>query len=165
MNIYVIYGSNPTTPFLGKLDVAETFDFSLHKPTGKLVLNRKQMTPAIDMRAPWENIEVTNFTFGHLTVEIPVFMDWVKHMMDFCKILQQEICEPMSAPPFDAFIRAISSFRSCNQAAVNKIALDFIKWKPHAERFGPDTFLGGYELMEKAFVTARNNGGVWIKHM
>jgi hypothetical protein len=164
MNIYAIFGHNPNVTSPTNLDIAEKYDFSLHKQSGKLILNKKGMEPTIDMRNP-QDLEIVDFTFGHLTIETPIFMEWLMRFVDFCDTLWEENRESLSKKPFDTLLRAISNFSSCNTTKVRSTALEFAKWKSHAERFGPDAFFGGYEMMEDAFITARNNGGVWFKHM
>jgi hypothetical protein len=164
-NIYLIYGHAPTSNLRSNIDIADTFDFSLHKPTGKLMLNKKNMMPALDMRVPNENLEILNFTFETIVVETAVFMEWVKSLMEFRDRLEQENLHTQGTPPFDALVRAISSFRSCNKNTTREIAGDFIQYKQAVKSFDSESFLNGYEIMENVFIKARNNGGIWFKYM
>lgn len=165
MNIHVIYCNNPESTDSTIIDMAEVYDFSIQANTGKLILYKKGMEPAMTWPPSAESIEALKFDWGHLVVDTPTFKDWAKRLAAFSEEIRKEASELREIRPFDKLLAAVNSSQPCNNRTVRDIAGDFSVWKRRAEQFGPQNFLDGYELMAKAFKTARGNGSVWIKHM
>lgn len=164
MTIFVIYAHKPVTAPCATINIAQHFDFSLDKSSNRIVLTGRNNGPAIDFRSSDANVEIMNYDFGHLTIDTAIFMKWIKEFVNFCDRLNTQLSPAEGQAPFHELLRAMGTFMACDNGMTNKIASDFVKWSDAAENYGTDNFVGGYRHMQEAFLTARTNGAVWIKH-
>jgi len=160
MSIHIISCIDPTTsPASVSVDLTYLYDIRFQEHTGELITHIKDINVSKKVK-----FDALNLQFNRLTIDTPTFMEWVGHIVDFYWTVYKEGRDSFSPEPFHEFLRALSNFLPCNNKAVNEIANDFIKWKPQAKKFGPESFFTGYELLANAFKEARNNGCIWIKH-
>lgn len=165
MNIHIIYCNNPDTRVSAAIDVVDVYDVGIQTETGKLVIHKKGMKPAITWPSSEEDLETLKLEWGHLVVDTRVFADWAVRMFEFSNAIRREACRDDSAAPFEDLLFAACYFHPCNNKKAKKISDDLARWESRAKQFGPQNFTGGYELIAKAFKKARRNGGVWIKHI
>lgn len=164
MSIFVIYAHKPISAPRTTIDIAEHFDFRFDSLTNRIVLTGKDNGPAIDFRTLAANLEIMNYDIGHLTIDTPVFMNWVQDFMVFRDILNSRHSDARGFRAFHDLLRAIGTFMTCDNCMTNKIAEDFTKWRETAEDYGTGNFINGYRHLHHAYATASGNGAVWIKH-